>query len=143
MKKKNSTAEFGKERNEFLIRAFRESIAAQSRISINNAFKQAAEVPAPRFWVSEARAAVVLGKMAAGENPTESMFPEKRDMYREMFARFLELREQYPDTSVNELVFRVVNDEAPRSYLSWHRARVIIFSEMSRLKRERRKRWSE
>ncbi len=135
MKKKNSTAEFGKERNEFLIRAFRESIAAQSRISINNAFKQAAEVPAPRFWVSEARAAVVLGKMAAGEDPTESMFPEKRDMYREMFARFLELREQYPDTSVN--------DEAPRSYLSWHRARVIIFSEMSRLKRERRKRWSE
>ena len=70
MRKKNSTLEFGRERNEFLLRSFRESIAAQSKISIDNAFRQATEKPAPRFWVSEVRAANVIGKMLAGDDPT-------------------------------------------------------------------------
>ena len=98
MKKRNSTSEFGKERNLFLLQAFRESIAAQSKIAIKNAFKEATEAPPPRFWVSEARAAAVIA----------------------------------------ELTFRVVNEEAPRSYISWQRARMIIYEEKRLLKKERR-----
>ncbi|MDE6095419.1 MAG: hypothetical protein K2G52_04450 [Muribaculaceae bacterium] len=138
MKKRiKSTLEFERERNTFLLRAFRESIAAQSRISLNKAFKIAAEAPAPRFWVSEARAAAVIGKMLSGEDPTEGMHPEKREMYREMFSRFLALREENPGEPISELCFRVVNGEAPRSYMSWHRARVLIYKEKSRLRGER------
>lgn len=138
MKKRNSTSEFGKERNRFLLQAFRESIAAQSKIAIKNAFKEATEAPPPRFWVSEARAAAVLGKMLAGEDPTADMNLEKREMYQELYARFLELRELYPEASIAELTFRVVNDEAPRSYISWQRARMIIYEEKRLLKKERR-----
>lgn len=138
MRNKNSTLEFGRERNEFLLRSFRESIAAQSRISIDNAFRQATEKPAPRFWVSEVRAANVIGKMLAGDDPTADMVPEKREMYREMFARFMAMREENPDASIARLCFEVVNDEAPRSYMSWHRARVLIYQEINRQKKERR-----
>lgn len=137
MKKKKSTFEFERERNLFLLQAFRESIAAQSRISLNKAFKVAAASPAPRFWVSEARAAAVIGKMLAGEDPTAGMQPEKRDMYRELFGRFVRLRESFPDESISELCFRLVNDEAPRSYMSWHRARILIYKEKKRLRVER------
>ena len=138
MRKKNSTLEFGRERNEFLLRSFRESIAAQSKISLDNAFRQAAEKPAPRFWVSEVRASNVIGKMLAGDDPTVDMVPEKREMYREMFARFMVLRKENPDASIAQLCFQVVNDEAPRSYMSWHRARVLIYEEISRQRNERR-----
>lgn len=138
MRKKNSTLEFGRERNEFLLRSFRESIAAQSKISLDNAFRQATEKPAPRFWVSEVRASNVIGKMLSGDDPTADMVPEKREMYREMFARFMVLREENPGASIAQLCFQVVNDKAPRSYMSWHRARVLIYEEISRQRKERR-----
>lgn len=138
MRKKNSTLEFGRERNRFLLRSFRESIAAQSKISLDNAFRQASEKPAPRFWVSEVRASNVIGRMLAGDDPTADMVPEKREMYREMFSRFLELRKENPHASIASLCFEVVNGEAPRSYMSWHRARVLIYEELSRQKKERR-----
>lgn len=132
MRKINATAEFARERNEFLLRAFRESIAAQSQISINNAFKTAAETPAPRFWVSEARATAVLGKMLAGENPLDDMLPCKREMYMELFRRLEILIEENPGVKFSELVFRVVNEGAPSSYMSWHRARILIYEEKKR-----------
>ena len=48
----------------------------------------------PRFWVSEQRAAGVVGKMLAGHDPTADMYEEKREMYREIFRRFMKLREE-------------------------------------------------
>lgn len=138
MRKPNSIPEFGDQRNRFLLESFRASIAAQSRIAVNNAFKTAAGAPAPRFWVSEARAAAVVGKMLSGEDPTLSMYEEKREMYREIFRRFSILRGERPEASIYELVFEVVNQEAPRSYMSWHRARVLIYEQRARLRKERR-----
>jgi len=139
MKKKNSVSDFTSERNRHLVENFRKAIAAQSEISLEKAFHTASEAPAPRFWVSETRAAIVIGKMLAGDDPTVGMSVEKREMYRELFARFLALREVNPDAPVCELAFEVVNQPAPRTYMSCSRARTIIYQERKRLRMERSK----
>ncbi|MDE6400138.1 MAG: hypothetical protein K2L68_04675, partial [Muribaculaceae bacterium] len=96
MRKPKSVSEFSSERNLLLLENFRRAIARQSEIALANAFKDAAERPAPRFWVSETRAAVIIGKILAGKDPTSSMTPEKREMYQEILRRFIALRATRP-----------------------------------------------
>lgn len=126
MRKKNSTSEFSSERSELLLKNFRESLARQSVISIQRAFQDAAEAPAPRFWVSEARTMAVIKRMMAGEDITESMNPEKAKMYREIFSRVQTIAAKEPDTPLGDIVFRVVNDNAPSSYISWWMVKEIV-----------------
>lgn len=129
MKHKNSVSDFTSERNVFLLNRFREQLASQSKISLSNAFEGAAAQPAPRFWVSEARAAAVIGKFLRGEDPTACMYDEKREMYREIWQRFLALRGENPDESIGKLVFTIVNSPAPRSYMSGARAKIVIYGQ--------------
>ena len=138
MKHKNSVSDFTSERNDFLLNRFREELARQSKVSLDRAFKVAADAPAPRFWVSEARAAAVIGHMLRGRDVTASMFGEKKRMYEEIFRRFSILREERPDATIADLAFEVVNQEAPCSYLSEDRARVIVYAEKRRRRLERR-----
>ena len=120
MRKKNSKAEFSSERSELLLKNFRESLARQSVISLKKAFQEAADFPAPRFWVTEARAMRVIMMMMKGEPILDSMNEEKRKMYEEIYVRVTEMRKRNPETSLGDIVFEVVNSPAPRSYLSWH-----------------------
>lgn len=138
MKKQNSVSDFTRERNLTLLANFRSAIATQSQIAVINAFHTAVSAPAPRFWVSELRASAVIGKMLAGEDVTKSMYEEKRKMYQEIFARFKEMKELYPERTINEIVSDIVNQPAPCSYMSAYRARNIINGERRRRRRERR-----
>ena len=126
MKHKNSNCEFASERSELLLRNFRESIARQSVISAKRAFRDAANAPAPRFWVSESRAMRIISMMMKGEDPTKGMHSEKRDMYLEIFRRVVERKNLEPDTPLGDIVFEIVNREAPKSYLSWQYASRLI-----------------
>lgn len=138
MKKINATAEFEAHRRLFLLQNFRSAIAAQSLIAIKNVFQTVADAPAPRFWVSEPRAAAIVGKMLAGDDPTPGMNPEKSDMYREIYRRFMKIRRQCPHRTIGDIIFDVVNAPAPKSYLSWYRVRSIIYKERKRLRNERK-----
>lgn len=133
MRKKNSKPEFSSERNELLLKHFRESLARQSVISAQRAFGDAANAPAPRFWVSEARAVRVINSMLKGENPTEDMYPEKREMYLEIYRRVLKMRKENPEMPIGDIVFTVVNNPAPKSYISWQRARQLVESAKCRV----------
>lgn len=126
MRKKNSIAEFASQRSECLLRNFRESLARQSRISINRAFRDAIEAPAPRFWVTEARATLIITQLLKGIDMTEGMQSQKRRMYLEILKRVKERRILEPDTPVGDIVFEIVNSEAPSSYLTIDRAYRII-----------------
>lgn len=138
MKKKNAVSDFASERNRFLLDNFRKAIAAQSKIAVKKAFRTTADAPAPRFWVSESRAAAVIGRMLAGEDVTAGMLPEKKEMYKELYARFLALRESRPGDSIGSLMFDAVNQPAPKTYMSWHRVQYIINLERRRRRLERR-----
>ncbi|MBD5358122.1 MAG: hypothetical protein HDR88_14185 [Bacteroides sp.] len=138
MKKLNATAEFEAVRRQFLLNKFRRVIATQSQIAIRNAFHATADAPAPRFWVSETRAAAIMGKMLAGNDPTPRMNREKKDMFQEIFRRFMKIRVSSPERSIADIVFDVVNAPAPKSYISWQRVKAIIYKELHRLRRERK-----
>lgn len=138
MKKKNSVSEFSSERNLRLLEIFRKHLAERSHDAAEKAFGLAATTPAPRFWVSESRAAAVVGRLLAGEDVTSGMYPEKREMYLEIFRRFKELKRQRPDEAIASLVFEVVNSPAPRSYLSEATVKSIIYRESRRRRAERR-----
>ena len=132
MRKPNSIPEFASQRSSLLIKNFRESIARQSVISAKKAFQEAADAPAPRFWVSEARATRIISLMMRGVDLTEGMIPEKRKMYLEIFSRVKRLREKLPQAPLGDLVFEVVNNPAPSSFISPVSVARIVYSHKKR-----------
>lgn len=127
MKKKNSTLEFASERSELLLKNFRESIARQSSISLKRAFQDAADAPAPRFWVSESRAMRVVSSLMKGIDITDGMHHQKRKMYLEIYRRVCGLKADNPDKPLGDIVFEVVNSSAPNSYMTWQTAQKLIY----------------
>ena len=49
----------------------------------------------------------------------------------------MKLREERPEESIYQLVFEVVNNPAPRSYISEERARKLIYAERRTIKERR------
>lgn len=127
MRKKHSTSEFSSQRNMHLLESFRSAIATQSRIETEKIFKTVAKARAPRFWVSEHRAAAIISKMLTGDDPTATMTAEKREMFNEIFKRFVELRPLRPGVSIVGILEEIVEEEAPSNYISWQRVRNIIY----------------
>lgn len=126
MRKKNCKAEFSSQRSQALLLNFRRSLAQQSRISSKKAFQDAAEMPAPRFWVTEARATKVISALLKGVDLTEGMYPEKRKMYLEILARVKQRLALNPTEPLGDIVFDIVNSPAPSSYMTPDRAYRII-----------------
>lgn len=112
-----SIMDFTRQRNQDILRAYREQLAKASYIVMPEIFQRIADSPASRFWVSEERAAVEVSRMLVGK-PFSRMRANKREMFEEIFRRFLALREQFPGKSVYELTSIVVNQPAPKFYLT-------------------------
>lgn len=109
--------EFTRQRNNDIMRAYRQQLALARVIVMPDIFRQVAESPASRFWVSEERAAVEISRMLAGKTFSR-MRDNKREMFLEIYRRFLLLREQFPHKPLFELVSTVVNQPAPKFYLT-------------------------
>ncbi len=109
--------DFTRERNADLMRVYRQKLAEASMIVMPAIFELVAESPASRFWVSEERAAIVISAMAAGKS-IPRMRSNKREMFEEIYRRYLIMQEEYPDKSVYELVTKIVNQPAPKFYLT-------------------------
>lgn len=111
-------------------------------IKIPEAYAQIVLMPSARFWVSGTRAAVVVSNIIKGAT-LEGMRPSKREMFKEIYRRYLTLKEQRPEEPLARLVDDVVNQPAPKFYLSAGSARAIILKakkqwhseKMRRLKR--------
>lgn len=112
-----SIMDFTQERNDDIMRAYRVQLAKANYIVMPEIFRLVAESPASRFWVSEERAAVEVSRMLVGK-PFSRMRANKREMFEEIYRRFLLLREKHPDKSVYELVSKVVRQPAPKFYLT-------------------------
>lgn len=117
MKYLGSILDFTKERNADLMRAFREQLALARFIVMPEIFELVAQSPASRFWVSEERAAIVISAMLAGKK-LPRMRSNKREMFEEIYRRFLIERKNNPDKSVYELVTGIVSQPAPKFYLT-------------------------
>lgn len=118
MRHSGSTFEFTTERNKELMKSYREAIRSCRHIDTEEVATAVANSPTSRFWVSEERATVVVKNLLLGKNVLEKMRKTKREMFSEIYRRFLELRSILPHLHISELVSRVVNSPAPRFYLT-------------------------
>lgn len=126
MKKKGSVADFTPQRNDELLKAFRNQMYMLGSLPIAELFNRAAMSPASRFWVSEHRALVVISRMLKGDRIL-TMNPKKREMFFEIFHRVSRILEDEPGLTLTEAVFRAVNSPAPQFYLTPKSARTMIY----------------
>lgn len=118
--------DFTRQRNDNLMCVYREQLALANYIIMPKIFEKVAESPAKRFWVSEERAAVEVARMLGGM-PFSRMRHNKREMFEEIFRRYLALRNLHPDKSLIELVSVVVHQPAPKFYLTPRTVGEIIY----------------
>lgn len=142
MKKRGAITEYQQERAQELLRSYFLCLKNCKSIgSILDIYEQASLMPASRFWVSPRRAKNVVASIMRGDRLLR-MRPTKRDMFFEIYRRVCQLREHYPDMILPHLVEKVVEQPAPRFYLSPISARVAIvqarkkwFAEQSKRRR--------
>lgn len=83
-------------------------------------------MPSRRFWVSSVRAAVVVSAMMRGEDVLSQMRSTKSEMFREIYKRVVEIREKNPGISILEICENVVQQPAPKIYLTPGSAKIMI-----------------
>jgi len=127
MKYPGSISDFTQMRNDELIRAFRKVFAQKTFFDITKDYEQVVNMPCSRFWISEARASIVVSAIMRGQPILNTMRPTKREMFLEIYNRVLAIREKKPDTPLIDIVFEVVNSPAPKFYMKPRHARNIIY----------------
>jgi hypothetical protein len=126
LKRHGNTFEYEQDRNDELLKAYREEIAACDVIRMDEIWQRIANRSSRRFWVSEERAAIVVARMMRGDR-LRKMKPLKREMYFEIFRIVKRLKEQYPDMPIYKLSFKAVNTPAPKFYMTPKSIKVIIY----------------
>ena len=127
MKHAGNTSDFIEIRNKELLMAFRKVLKEKPQFDINWDFTFVVNTPCSRFCISEQRAAVVISAILRGQPVLQAMRPTKREMFLEIYSRFIALRIDHPDAPLNDLVFMAVNSPAPKFYMKPRHAREIIY----------------
>lgn len=138
MKHKGSVCDYKNERNKDLFRAYRQLLETERVINPKTFFKKLVRMPSKRFWVSEERASVVLSVMLQEKQP-QAIIRNRKEMFREIYKRAIRLMKKEPELSISEVARRVVNQQAPKFYLSPKSAKYIIFYEKKKWYEQRKK----
>lgn len=138
MKTKGCDFEYTDQRDKELIKAYRYQLESCQRIHLPEVLSRTVNSSSSRFWVSESRAAIIIGKMYRGES-IDGMKPMKIEMFNEIFKRVKELRILEPKRPLNDLVCEVVNSTAPKFYLTPESAKIIICRIKKKWLEERKK----
>lgn len=124
------TFECERDRNEDFMRAYREQIACRDMIDLHEVFRCLVEMPSKRFWVSGERAAIVMAQMMCRDDPysaLKNMRPMKQEMFAEIYRRTMDMMECYPKMRMINAVDRVVQQPAPKFYITPDSAKVIYY----------------
>ncbi len=125
MKPHGSHFEYENQRNDNLMAVYHEIIVKANYVRMPDIYEKVANSPSRRFWVSEERAAIVVSAMMRGDK-LKNMRQLKREMYNEIYKRAMKLREEHPFMPISQLVAIVVEQPAPKFYLTPGSAKVLI-----------------
>lgn len=117
MKHYGCTLDFTHQRNADLLNAYRRHLAEAHFIVMPDIFARVADSPAARFYVSEERATIVISAMLAGR-PLPPMRRNKREMFNEILRRYKIAHRENPSKTTFEIVSDIVNQPAPKFYLT-------------------------
>lgn len=138
MKHKGSISDVIQERNRDLLRAYRKLLHEADFVDQDKLFVDVVNSPAKRFWVSEERAAIVISEMMRGIKP-HGHNKYRDGMFREIFKRAMKIKRAHPELTIYEIACRVVNQKAPRFYITPSTARTIIFYEKKKWYEEKKR----
>lgn len=125
MKPHGSHYEYEEQRNDNLMECYHELLTSAQFVRMPDIYSKVVNMPSRRFWVSEERAAIVVSAMMRGDS-LDRMRPLKREMYNEIYSRAMELRDKHPKMPISQLVAQVVEQPAPKFYLTPGSAKVLI-----------------
>ena len=126
MRHKKSCIEYTLERDVDLMSAYRNVLQAGNYANCYDLMKSVVCMPAKRFWVSEERAFCVYYSIRKDPNFLSSFGPTKKEMFAEIYNRMEMLHREQPQLNIRELAFKVVNQPAPKFYITAGTASVII-----------------
>lgn len=138
MKTKGCDFEYTDQRDKELIITYRNQLENCDKIHLRDVLEKTVNSPASRFWVSESRAAIIIGKMFRGES-ISGMKPMKIEMFTEIFNRTKKLRILEPKRPLYDMVCEIVNTPAPKFYLTPESAKIIICRIKKKWLEERKK----
>lgn len=125
MRKKGSTSDFTRQRNEELRAAF----FSQGVYSTSDTvMEKTVKTPASRFWVDPTRARDMMSRIEKDPECIKGMYPERGRMYAELYRKYRDTCRRYPKQSKIESVTMAIYSGAPEFYLSSSRARSILYS---------------
>lgn len=116
MKHNGCVVECLEKRAEELEQTYYDLLADSEYISKSQIYSLVAESTCSRFWVSSERAAVVIARMSDGY-PMPSMRRKKKEMYDEIYQRYVVLRGQHPHKTIPELIEMIIHQPAPSFYM--------------------------
>lgn len=125
MKPHGTVNELSVERRKALLKAYMKQIAISRSIHLPDICKAVALSPAPRFWVSPMRAAIVISQIRRGDR-LDNMRPTTRDMFMEIYRRAISLQAEHPDLTMLAIARKVVESPAPQWYLTPDTVKVLI-----------------
>ncbi len=124
MKKKGSTSDFTRQRNDELKAAFfNQGVYSTS----DTVMEKIVKTPASRFWVDPDRARDMMSRIEKDPECMNGMYPERRRMYSELYRKYREIQRRHPNQSKIQSVAMAIYSGAPEFYLSSSRARTIIY----------------
>ena len=127
MKHAGSTSDFTEKRNQELLAAFRKVFHSKNFFDITHDYTLVVQTPCSRYWISEERATAVVSAMLRGHSVHYAMRKSKRDMFIDIYCRVLFDRAATPDSPLSDIVFNVVNSQAPQFYMAPRHAREILY----------------
>ncbi len=126
MKKKGNVCEYTCQRDQQLCKEFRRQLSEATFINLPEIFRKVALSPAPRYYVSEQRAFLVINQWrSTGEMPVNSRL--RRKMFEEIAGKADSLMKRNPEMSLYDAVFDAVNSAATSFFLTPGSARTIIY----------------
>ena len=125
MKPRGSHYEYEDQRNDNLMEVYHEIIVKANHVRMPDVYEKVANSPSRRFWVSEERATIVVSSMMRGDS-LDRMRPLKREMYNEIYRRAMALRDKHPKMPISQLVAQVLEQPAPKFYITPGSAKVLI-----------------
>lgn len=131
--------EYAEERLTDLMHVYDDYIASCHYIRMPEVYERIVNSPAARFYVSDIRATVVVSEMLKGKKQ-HRMHPLKREMYEEICRRVQLAKEQFPQWPLRQLCAYVVQQPAPKFYITPGSAKVMVCKARKKWIKEKLKR---
>ena len=107
------------------MKKYHELVCSSEKIVLKDLLSKLVNMPCRRFWVSEERAAIVISQKMKGENPRIGG-TMKAEMFDEIYRRAMIIHETHPWMTPISIAYMVVNQEAPKFYMTPGSAKVTI-----------------